>query len=194
MGVQLPSEPITRKEQYLAKAAGQAVEVPSEPITREEAYLDAIAKGGGGGGGYVLPVASADTLGGVKVGDHMEIDENGTLNPKLKNVYSSTPQKIGTWNDKDLYRVLVSCGSGPNSTIKKTTFDKTNKTIVSIKGIAIGTSATYKETLPVPYVAAGRIQDQLQVYYDGVDSFCLVSSGDFSGYDITLIVDYFTSK
>lgn len=51
MGVQLPSEPITRKESYLAKAAGQAVEIPAEPITREEAYLDAIAKGSGGGGG-----------------------------------------------------------------------------------------------------------------------------------------------
>lgn len=51
MGVQLPSEPITRKEQYLAKAAGQAVEIPAEPITREEAYLEVIANAGGGGGG-----------------------------------------------------------------------------------------------------------------------------------------------
>lgn len=47
-------EPITRKEQYLAKAAGQDVETP-EPITREEMYLDAIAKGGGGGGGGSSP-------------------------------------------------------------------------------------------------------------------------------------------
>lgn len=42
-------EPITRKEQYLAKAAGKDVETP-EPITREEMYLDAIAKSGDGGG------------------------------------------------------------------------------------------------------------------------------------------------
>lgn len=110
------------------------------------------------------------------------------------NVYSTTPQKIGTWNNKDLYRVLVPCGSGPNTSTKKIAFDKTNKTIVSINGVAIGTSATYKETLPVPYVAAGRIQDQLQVYYDGVDSFCLVASSNFSSYDITLVVDYFISE
>lgn len=45
----LPSEPITRKEMYLAKAAGVAVETP-EPVTREEMYLDAIAESGGGGG------------------------------------------------------------------------------------------------------------------------------------------------
>lgn len=47
----LPNEPITRKEQYLAKAAGQDVEIPAKPITREEEYLEAIAKKPGGGGG-----------------------------------------------------------------------------------------------------------------------------------------------
>ena len=147
-----------------------------------------------GGKDYSLPVASAEILGGVKVGNTLEINENGVLNSKPNNIYSTTPQKIGKWNDKDFYRVLVSCGSGPNNTTKKTTFDKTNKTIVSISGIAIGTSTTYKETLPVPYVAVGRIQDQLQVYYDGVDSFCLVASGDFTGYDITLVIDYFVNE
>lgn len=51
MGVEVPSNPINRKEQYLAKIAGQTVEIPAEPLTREEAYLDYIAKHGGGGGG-----------------------------------------------------------------------------------------------------------------------------------------------
>ena len=35
--------------------------------------------GGGGGGGYTLPIASANTLGGVKVGDGLEIAESGVL-------------------------------------------------------------------------------------------------------------------
>lgn len=39
--------PITRKEIYLAKVAGDQVETP-EPITREEMYLKKIAEGGGG--------------------------------------------------------------------------------------------------------------------------------------------------
>lgn len=44
-------EPITRKEKYLAKAAGMAVpDLPEEPLTRIEKYLAAIAEGGGGGG------------------------------------------------------------------------------------------------------------------------------------------------
>lgn len=41
-------EPITRKEQFLAKASGREVETP-EPVTREEMFLDEIAKNGGGG-------------------------------------------------------------------------------------------------------------------------------------------------
>lgn len=35
--------------------------------------------GGGGGGSYTLPVASANTLGGVKVGSGLSIDNNGVL-------------------------------------------------------------------------------------------------------------------
>lgn len=39
--------PITRKEMFLAKAAGQDVETP-KPITREEIFLSKISGGGGG--------------------------------------------------------------------------------------------------------------------------------------------------
>ena len=48
--------PITRKEMFMAKAAGQNVNVP-EPITREEKYLAAIVASGGGGGGGQFTVA-----------------------------------------------------------------------------------------------------------------------------------------
>lgn len=36
-------------------------------------------EGGGGGGGYVLPIASASLLGGIKVGSGLSIDANGVL-------------------------------------------------------------------------------------------------------------------
>ena len=45
----VPDNPATRKEMYLAKAAGKSIEIP-EPMTREEMYLAAIAENGGGGG------------------------------------------------------------------------------------------------------------------------------------------------
>lgn len=70
--------PESRKEAYLAKASGMAVENLPEPASREEQYLNAIAEGGGGGG-YVLPVASASTLGGVKVGENLTINAEGIL-------------------------------------------------------------------------------------------------------------------
>lgn len=44
-------DPKSRKESYLAKAAGMDVEIPEKPESREEQYLNAIAEGGGGGGG-----------------------------------------------------------------------------------------------------------------------------------------------
>lgn len=58
------------------------------------------------GGGYVLPVASDETLGGVKVGEGLSINENGVLSADSKIVdYSTTEQKTGQkWIDgKDIY-------------------------------------------------------------------------------------------
>jgi hypothetical protein len=120
MGVQIPSEPITRKEQYFAKIAGQAVEIPAEPITREEAYLDEIAKNGSGGGGGTtnynslsnkpqiagtelqgnksladLGIASEEDLAGkqnaLTAGQYIEID-NDTIS--VKRDISKTAQQI----------------------------------------------------------------------------------------------------
>lgn len=45
--------PITRKEMFLAKAAGQDIETPT-PITREEIFLSKITGGGGGDSGFVV--------------------------------------------------------------------------------------------------------------------------------------------
>lgn len=72
----LPETPLTRRETYLAKAAGQAVTLPETDLTREELYLRAIAEGGGGGGTSPfypagntafanLPELSADILGAM---------------------------------------------------------------------------------------------------------------------------------
>jgi hypothetical protein len=50
-------------------------------VTEETGALRVVnfKKAAGGGGGYVLPVASSLTLGGVKVGSNLSIDENGVL-------------------------------------------------------------------------------------------------------------------
>lgn len=46
--------PITRKEMFLAAAAGQDIELPT-PITRKEMFLAKIAAGGGSGGSTSAP-------------------------------------------------------------------------------------------------------------------------------------------
>lgn len=89
----LPNKPITRKEHYLAKIAGQNVGIPDKPKTREEQYLDEIARHGGGGGGtsdYTdldnKPQINNITLSGNKstedlipIGDGLTFDEDGKL-------------------------------------------------------------------------------------------------------------------
>lgn len=50
MADELPN-PESRKETYLAKAAGMSIEELPTPASREELYLNAIAENGGGGGG-----------------------------------------------------------------------------------------------------------------------------------------------
>ena len=47
-------------------------------VVDTKTYVDTHA-GGGGGAPYVLPVASTDTLGGVKVGEGLEVAEDGTV-------------------------------------------------------------------------------------------------------------------
>lgn len=53
---------------------GTILEKKYDIVARIEAL-----EAGGGGGGYVLPVATSDTLGGVKIGNNLEIDEEGVL-------------------------------------------------------------------------------------------------------------------
>lgn len=67
----LPEKPLTRRELYLAKAAGQDVTLPETDLTREELYLRAIAEGGGGGG--VTPEYVAEAIAEAKADIEAEI-------------------------------------------------------------------------------------------------------------------------
>lgn len=83
---------------------------------------------GGGGGSYILPIASASTLGGIKVGNNLSIDDKtGELSAVMPNIdlsnmigngdiYSTDEKLIGQWTDgKPLYqKVCVLNGSDVN--------------------------------------------------------------------------------
>lgn len=49
--------------------------LPANPFPPSSEQMGA----GGGGGSYVLPTASANTLGGVKIGDNITISESGAI-------------------------------------------------------------------------------------------------------------------
>lgn len=71
------SEPITREEMFLAKAAGEDVNVPA-PITRREKYLAKIAENGGGGGGG----GSSGTM-------IVHTDQTGTLDKTWQEIFDA---------------------------------------------------------------------------------------------------------
>jgi len=88
-----------------------------------------IASNGGssgeGGSSYELPIASADTLGGIKVGENLSIDENGVLSATAgsgeaeNEVYSTSEVKTNkVWIDgKPIYRKVINFGNLPNAAI-----------------------------------------------------------------------------
>lgn len=62
--------------------------------------------------GYELPIASAETLGGIKVGANLTIDEDGVLSANSSgsslDIYPITEKIIvGKHNGKDVYRQFV---------------------------------------------------------------------------------------
>ena len=66
-----------------------------------------------------LPIASAETLGGIKVGENLEITKDGTLNTKISSGshnYSTEERVVGTWIDgKPIYEKVIAfslTGSG----------------------------------------------------------------------------------
>lgn len=77
MTTELP-EPKSRKESYLAKAAGMDVTIPEKPESRLEQYLDAIAEGGGGGGGGSYTAGE-----GIDIANNTISVDTGTIQEKL---------------------------------------------------------------------------------------------------------------
>lgn len=83
----LPDVPLTRVEQYLAKIAGQDVAIPNVPLTRLEQYLAHIAENGGGSSITIEPLT---------------LTQNGTQIAPSGKAYSpvtvNVPQPSGTKN------------------------------------------------------------------------------------------------
>lgn len=77
--------------------------------------------GGGGGGSYVLPTATENRLGGIKVGTGLEVEEDGTLSTSGGGGgfdFSASEVLVGTYFNQNLYKKSyqiasdITCTSG----------------------------------------------------------------------------------
>ena len=115
------------------------------------------------GGSYTLPIASAETLGGIKVGENLTITEDGTLNAEASGtsvlspgavLYDTEEKVIGKWiNGKPLYQKV---GEIDTSIIDKIVYqskdpyisiippmnqDETDEIKITAAGVTTGNSA-----------------------------------------------------
>ena len=148
MAEDLPA-PKSRKEEYLATAAGMTgIELP-EPASREEIYLDAIAQGGGGGG-------SSYTAGdGIDITNNEISVDTETIQPKLT---------AGTNITIDGDNVISAEGGGPivvqttgTSTTDVMSQDATTKMVFSDTGnrVKIGNNISLSSVGNSLYTAIG---------------------------------------
>lgn len=135
-------KPLSRNEAILQNILG-ADNVLDKSMSREEALLKQIKElieEGGGGGGYVLPPATSNSLGGIKIGSNFSIDENGVASVK-DNTFDEYGSAGDVQNDLDEHKndsfIHVS------SEEKNTWNNKVNPVTSSgIPGIPVGTGNT----------------------------------------------------
>lgn len=153
--------------------------------------------GGGGGGSYVLPPATYSTLGGVKVGTGLEVAEDGTLSSSGGGGglnYSSTPVKIGVYNNADVMRVVID-----NVVINDEYNLLLSATQISTFGIAkflsitgVSSSSNFSNLKALPYgVGNNALNFVCEVLTPGESpSLYIVRNGSSSYGNATVIIDY----
>ncbi len=144
----------------------------------------------GGGGTYVLPVASADTLGGVKVGSNLSI-ENGVLSaplPYTPPAYSTSEVDTGVkWIDgKNIFRKVfnnISLTNNVNVLVEQGF--SSSKTIVNMYSIftAIDTAGT--QVIKSSAFVSGGIFPRILT-----NDLVIVVNGDMHEFVGFLVVEY----
>ncbi len=149
----------------------------------------------GGGGAYVLPVASADTLGGVKVGERLLIDDGVLSAVKQVADFSTDEHATGEkWIDgKNRYFKTIDCGALPNNDVKTVDSGLTNVNVYKIEGVAIRDSD--KTVFPIPYVVSDNVQYQVSISFNNASGVITLSTGsDRSAFTHTYITLYYTKE
>ena len=92
--------------------------------------------GGGGGSQYELPTATANRLGGVKIGTGVNVAEDGTISVEASGgggiEIGTTETKIGKYGTKDLYCKSYSGSITPNYELMNI---GANRDVIAINGV-----------------------------------------------------------
>lgn len=128
-----------------------------------------------GGGSYVLPTASASTLGGVKVGDNLSIDANGVLSATAGGSGNVAGYMLA-WNA--LYSMALTEYEGSPENLEAA-LDDTDANVISartqMKGV-LDEIAEHGEKVPVFSVTG--ISEIGNVVFGSVDSYKVGLSTD----------------
>lgn len=127
-------DPASRKEEFLAKAAGKSGITLPEPASREEEYLNAIAKGGGGGG---TTYTAGD---GIDITDDTISVDTDTIQEKLT---------AGTGIDITNNTISATGGGGGGDTVYS---DKSTSNSSTGGAVYIGNLDTNQDEQPDPTV------------------------------------------
>ena len=108
----------------------------------------AMAANASGGSSYTLPVASADTLGGIKIGENLTIDENGVVNASSGNDSIPTLYIYTNMNNSDID--FKNYGSTDEPTITLNEFLKNKIPFFNIM-LVYNSNSTYSGTNIIMY-------------------------------------------
>jgi len=86
------------------KVSGIEEIIPSSASTSNKLATMADIGSGGGGGGYVLPPATSNTLGGVKIGTGVDVASDGAISVNLQPHFSTTTETVVAYvNENPVY-------------------------------------------------------------------------------------------
>lgn len=161
-----------------------------QPDSLHPYIMDArLKKATGSGGISSIPIASAETLGGIKVPADSGITIDGSGNayvPKPVNYSTDEVDTLLLWVDgKKIYRKVIDVGALPNSTTKQVAHGITYDTVISLSGICSNSDNVY---LPLPAVATAS-QYAIELSID-VTNVVITTAQDRSAFSGYVVVEY----
>lgn len=144
----------------------------------------------GTGGSATIPPATADSIGGVKIGDGINVTEDGTISavPYTPPAYSFDEVDTGVkWLDgKNIFRKCFTINALPNNTTLTAGTLASLDTLVSIHGEAKSTNQN-GYSRPLPFVGNGSNDIRVDISDYNI---IVKTTSDWTSYSAILVIEY----